>query len=87
LLGICCVIEQQRHLNENPLLPIEFENYYKEGLQILKQFVINSLDKNADDTTFRMALATLAVCSGQVKLSKAIAEMEGDTMDEFLDKF
>ncbi len=87
LLGICCVIEQQRQLNENPQLPVEFENYYKEGLQTLKQFVIDNLNKEASETTFRMALATLAVCSGQVKLSKAITEMEGDIMEDFLEQF
>ena len=27
LLGLCTVIEQQRHLGDNPDLPIEFQNY------------------------------------------------------------
>ncbi|HEX4373067.1 MAG TPA: hypothetical protein VHZ50_07190 [Puia sp.] len=87
LLGICTTIEQQRHLGNNPQLPKEYENHYYEGLNILKQFVIANIDKQINELTFRTALSTLAVCSGQIKLSKAIIELEDDTLNEFLEQF
>jgi hypothetical protein len=87
LLGICSVIEQQRHLGENPQLPPEYQEYYNDGLKILKQFVITNINRQTDDTTFRVALSTLAVCAGQIKLSKAIGELEDDIMEEFLEQF
>lgn len=87
LLGLCSVIEQQRHVESNPPLPAIYEGYYSEGLKILKNFVIQNLSRQTDDITFRVALSTLAACAGQIKLSKAIAELEGDVMDEFLEQF
>lgn len=87
LLGLCSVIEQQRHAENNPTLPEAFEDDYTEGLQILKDFIILNLNRPTDDTTFRVALSTLAACSGQIKLSKAIGELEEDVMDEFLEQF
>ena len=87
VLGLCTVIEQQRHLANNPALPAEYQEYYKAGLEILKQFVIANINQPTDDTTFRTALSTLAVCAGQIKLSKAIAELEDDVLEEFLEQF
>ena len=88
LLGLCSVIEQQRHLGTNPDLPSEFHDYYHKGLADLKQFVIDNIHKDLDDTTFNIALSTLATCSGQIKLGKAISELvDNDTMDEFLTQF
>jgi hypothetical protein len=88
LLGLCCVIEQQRHLGENPTLPIEFQNYYNQGLKDLKQFVLDNLDKDLDNITTTFSLSALATCSGQIKLGKAIMELEdNDILDEFLEQF
>jgi hypothetical protein len=87
LLGICSVIEQQRHLGDNPQLPREYQDYYNDGLEVLKRFVIANINRQTDDTTFRAALSTLAVCAGQIKLSKAINELEDDILEEFLEQF
>ncbi len=88
LLGLCAVIEQQRHLGNNPVLPPEFQHYYEEGLKSLKRFVLENLNRDLDDTTYIIALATLATCSGRIKLGKAIAELEDKSiMDEFLEQF
>jgi len=87
LLGLCCVIEQQRHLRHNPPLPKEYADYYDNGLKELKQFVIANISTEKDDTTVRMALATFATCSGQIKLGKSIMELDDDVMDEFLEQF
>jgi hypothetical protein len=87
LLGICSVIEQQRHLGENPQLPAEYQDYYNDGLKVLKHFVITNINRETDDTTFRIAISTLAACAGQIKLSKAIGELEDDIMEEFLEQF
>src|SRR5688572_4360917 len=51
-LGLCCVIEQQRHLGNNPVLPAEFLDYYNHGLEDLKQFVLDNIHKEWDDTTY-----------------------------------
>ena len=87
LLGICSTIEQQRHSGNNPVLPEQYFEYYMNGLNTLKEFVLENINKHTDDTTFRLALSTLAVCSGQTKLSKAIAELEPEIIDEFLAQF
>ena len=87
LLGLCCVIEQQRHLGENPTLPTEFEDYYLLGLIDLKQFVLDNINGDLDDTTYIIALSTLATCTGRIRLGKAILEMEdNDILEEFIEK-
>jgi hypothetical protein len=88
LLGICCVIEQQRILGDNPDLPKDFENYYANGLASLKILATNYLERELDKTTLIIALSTIALFSGQIKLSKAIMEFEDeDMLDEFLLQF
>ena len=85
LLGLCSIIEQQRHLESNPTLPPEFRDYYTKGLEELKQFVLYNLSRDLDDTTYIVALATLATCTGRTKLGKAIMELEdSDIAEEFL---
>lgn len=88
LLGLCCVIEQQRHLGNNPPLPDAFQEYYNEGLKELKQFVLENIDKELDHTTFTIALSNLATCSGRIRLGKAIWELEDpNMMNKFLEEF
>jgi hypothetical protein len=88
LLGLCNVIEQQRHLGSNPSLPSEFQDYYYQGLDDLKQFVLDNINNNLDDTTYTLALSTLATCAGRIKLGKAIMELEDNSIiDEFLEQF
>jgi hypothetical protein len=43
LLGLCSVIEQQRHLGQNPPLPTEYKDYYENGLMELKQFIVSNI--------------------------------------------
>lgn len=86
-LGIWCVIEQQRLLGNNPSLPEKYKGYYFSGLNNLNEFVIKNIARETDDITFRIALSTLALCSKQIKLSKAIMNLDDDTMDEFLEQF
>jgi len=88
LLALCSVIEQQRRLGNNPVLPLEFQDYYDQGLADLKQFVIHILRQDMDDDTYVIALATLATCTGRIKLGKAIMELQNkDIVDEFLQRF
>ncbi len=86
-LGICCVIEQQRLLSNNPPLPEKYQEYYLSGLNNLKEFVIKNIARETDDITFRLALSTLALCSKQIKLSKVIINLDDYVMDEFLEQF
>ena len=87
LLGLCCVIEQQRHLGNNPPLPKEYAEYYQRGLEELKQYVISKIGTEQDEGTLRMALSALATCAGHIKLGKSIMELDNDVMDEFLNSF
>lgn len=87
LLGLCCVIEQQRHLGNNPRLPEEYTEYYEGGLKELKEIAITIISMENDSTTLRMALAALATCTGQIKLGKSIMDLDDDVMDEFLEQF
>jgi hypothetical protein len=57
-------------------------------LKELKQFVLDNLNRDMDDTTFIVALAAFATCTGRTKLGKAIMELEDkNVMDEFLEQF
>jgi hypothetical protein len=87
LLGLCCVIEQQRHLGHNPPLPKEHANYYNEGLKELKQFIVDRISAEKDELTVRTALSAFATCAGQIKLGKSIMNLDDDVMDEFLEQF
>jgi hypothetical protein len=54
----------------------------------LKKFVIANINREMDDTTYILALATLATCTGRHKLGKAIMQMDDkDIMHEFLEQF
>lgn len=88
LLGLCCVIEQQRHAENNPCLPAAFEDYYQNGLKALKLLALDYLQRDLDETTLVTALATIATCSGNIKIGKAIFELDDpDILDEFLTQF
>lgn len=88
LLGLCSVIEQQRHSGNNPVLPTEYHDYYYQGLEDLKQFILSNIRMDLDDTTYTIALATFAICSGRIQLGKAIMELEDKIiLDEFLGQF
>jgi len=87
LLGLCSVIEQQRHLPSNPPLPDQYKEYYDNGLLELQEFITSNIGNAQDEITLRMALSALATCKGQVKLGKAIMELDDDVLDEFLEQF
>jgi hypothetical protein len=88
LLGLCSIIERQRHEEMNPELPVEFQSYYEQGLENLVKFISDNLNQNVESETFAVALSTLAVCHKQFKLGKAIEELADDTvLDEFLEQF
>ncbi len=87
-LCLSIVIEQQRHLGNNPTLPSEFQEYYDHGIKDLEQFVLKNLEHDLDVTTYTIALATLATCRGRIRLGKAIMELEDEEiMNEFLEQF
>jgi hypothetical protein len=88
LLGLCCVIEQERHSESNPELPQEYQDYYNRGLQELKEFVLAHINQVSDDTTYTLALATLATCSGRPGLGRLIILAEDkDILEEFLGQY
>ena len=88
LLGLCAVIEQQRHLGTNPDLPIEFREYYHDGLERLRTYIISKLGQDLDQLTLTYALSGLATCNGEIKLGKAILMMEDESLlDEFLEGY
>jgi hypothetical protein len=87
VLALCATIEQQRHLGDNPSIPIEYLGYYEGGLRELKSFIIDNLDSVDDEITLRSAISALAACKGQIRLSKAIIELSEDVLEEFLERF
>ncbi len=88
LLGLCCVIEQERHSESNPELPQEYQNYYNTGLQELNEFVLARINQVSDDTTYIFALATLATCFGRPGLGRLIILAEDkDILEEFLGQY
>ena len=87
IYGLCAVIEQQRHVGKNPLIPTEYMDYYKNGLTELNQFVISNLNEPHNDSDLRVILSTIATCKGQARLGKAIIDMSDDVLDEFLEQY
>jgi hypothetical protein len=87
ILGLCAVIEQERHSDKNPELPEEYLEYYKAGMQDLKSFIISNLTKDHDGDTLRVAYSALATFSSQIKLGKAIINLDEDVLDEFLEQY
>lgn len=88
LLALCAVIEQQRHLGENPELPNKFKTYYNAGLNELKELASGQLKNNLEEMDLLITLSAIATCNGQVKVGKAILEFEDqDILDEFLEQF
>ena len=84
-LLIVSVIEQQRHLGDNPDLPSSLVKYYNQGLDELKEYVLVKMKTEQNKITQTTALATIATCDGQPKLGKAIQELNDSyVLDEFL---
>ncbi len=87
-VGLCIVIEQQRVLGDNPELPIEFQDYYIKGLRQLKEFALENIDNCSNKKDFMLTFSTIATCSNEQKLGKAIMEMMDEyVFDDFLDQF
>lgn len=87
LLGLCCTIEQQRHQEGNPALPVEYTSEYMAALSNLRQFVLENFKGDMNDELMRTALSALATCSGRITLGKAILEMSDDVLEEFLQNY
>lgn len=88
LLALCTVIEQQRHLGNNPELPNEYSTYYKDSLKDLRDYVIKNLTPKCLFDNMAIALSTIATCDGRVKLGKAILQMEDEELlNEFVEQF
>lgn len=87
ILGLCSLIEIQRHAAGNPALPPELQEYYTKGLENLRQFVLSNINNEMDDTTYTLALTVLAVCTGRIKLGKALSVLDDDVLDEFLNQY
>lgn len=87
LLGLCCTIEQQRHQEGNPALPVEFTTEYMAALSDLSQLVLENFKGDMNDELMRTALSALATCSGRITLGKAILEMSDDVLEEFLQNY
>lgn len=84
-VGICTVIEIQRHLEDNPELPSVFIEYYNKSLDELKTYVLINLQSELNKITHTTSIACLAVCDGNPKLGKAILELGNSyVLDEFL---
>ena len=86
-IGLCLIIENQRHFETNPKLPVEFENYYFNGLKKMESYLLVNFKNITDPTAQRLALAFLATVNGQIKLGKAIEQLDDDILDEFLEQY
>jgi len=85
LLLIVSVVEQRRHLGDNPELPASLVKYYNRGLDDFKEYVLVKMKDEHNKLTQTTALATIATCDGQPKLGKAIQELNDSyVLDEFL---
>ena len=87
LIGLCAVIEAQRHSGSNPELPAELKGYYTEGLTALRDLVLLNLKNELDADSLRMAFAMLALCDGKVKLGRTLIACDDDVADELLDQY
>jgi hypothetical protein len=87
LIGLCTIIEQQRHQLPNPVLPEEYIQYYLNGLRELTDIILDNIGHKMDDETYKLCLAGLATFSGRINLGKAILNLDEDVLIEFLKNF
>ena len=87
LIGLCSLIEQQRHEPQNPQIPEKYLQYYLTGLSELKEIIFQHIDHEMDNETYRICLAGLATISGRTDLGKAISILDEDVLAEFLKQF
>ncbi len=87
LIGLCAVIEAQRHTGANPELPVELKIYYSDGLSSLRDFLLRNLKNELDADSLRMAFAMLALCDGKVKLGRTLIACDDDVADEVLEQY
>jgi len=87
LIGLCAVIEAQRHKGSNPELPVGLKGYYMEGLTSLRDLVLRNLRQDLDADSLRMSFAMLALCDGKVKLGRTLLACDDDVADEVLESY
>ncbi|PZR25875.1 MAG: hypothetical protein DI535_16340 [Citrobacter freundii] len=88
LFGLCSLIEQHRHDEDNPDLPAAAQAYYQDGLTELNELALEILKTDQEDAVFTTALAAIATCSGRINLGKALIQLEDeDVLEEFLEQF
>ena len=59
LIGLCSLIEQQRHEPQNPQIPEKYLQYYLTGLSELKELIFQHIDHEMDNETYRIVLQGL----------------------------
>jgi hypothetical protein len=86
-VGLCVLIENCRQADHNPKLPEEFQNEYFDALKKFEQYLLKNFKSINDPTTLRLTLAFLATVNGQIKLGKAIENLDEDMVKDFLEQF
>jgi hypothetical protein len=87
VLGLVCLIEIERHKNNNPALPEALTSSYQDALKNLLGLVdlILYQDWNLEASSVLMAIA---IAKGQTKLANVLLYMDDeDIVDEFLEQF
>ena len=87
LIGLCVLIEHCRQTEHNPKRPDELKTEYFNALKSLEQYLLINFKKIKDPTTLRLTLALFATVSGQVKLGKAIENLDEGMVKDFLEQF
>jgi hypothetical protein len=88
LFALCSIIEQKRHENNNPDLPVAAQKYYQQGLTELNNLALEAIKTDQEDTLFVTALAAIATCSGRTRLGNALIQLEDEqVLEEFMEQF
>ena len=87
-IGLCLIIEHQRHQPQNPTVPEDYIAYYEEGLRSLDDYARSILSANVKEDYQILAFSAIATCSGYIKLGQAILELDDpEILNEFLSQF
>ena len=83
LLALCQIIEQQRHKEQNPILPEQYLKSYTNSLVTLYEIAFKMLSDKSD-INLGLCLSTIATCKGNIKLGEAIMNLNNDdTLNDF----
>ena len=68
-------------------MPTEYNEEYFNALKTLEQYLLANFKSITDPDSLRLSLALFATLNGQANLGKAIENLDGDVLNEFIERY